>query len=168
MKDIFARCFKKTPVQVCTVIICSCRLAMSCVHVSCYCFLHLGMLIHNTDWCLFLVFRRLKINHESHEFILQSGTIVNNHILEMLNFDFWRVNLRIGTQYRSQCNPLGHRKSDLFMDSAAFVCSFAPFPSLYRKKQRTRFYAAHKAAAAPSSWERGSKTKEPLVIDKTH
>jgi hypothetical protein len=75
MKDVFVRCFKKTAVQVCTVIICSCRLVMSCIHVLCHYFLRSGILIHNNDKCLF--FRRLKINHESHEFILESGTVAN-------------------------------------------------------------------------------------------
>jgi hypothetical protein len=75
MKDVFARCFKKTAVQVCTVIICSCCLVMSCIHGLCHYFLRSGILIHNTYKCLF--FCRLKINHESHEFILESGTVVN-------------------------------------------------------------------------------------------
>jgi hypothetical protein len=39
-------------------------------------FLHPGNLIRNIDWCLF--FRSLKINHDSHEFILESGTVVNS------------------------------------------------------------------------------------------
>jgi hypothetical protein len=38
-------------------------------------FLHSGILIHNTDD---VYFRRLKINHDSHEFILESGTVANN------------------------------------------------------------------------------------------
>jgi hypothetical protein len=37
-------------------------------------FLHPGMLIRNTDSCLFY---RLKINHDSQEFILESGTVAN-------------------------------------------------------------------------------------------
>jgi hypothetical protein len=48
---------------------------MSCVHIIGCNFLRSGHLIHNTDWCLF--FRRLKINHDSHEFILESGTVAN-------------------------------------------------------------------------------------------
>jgi hypothetical protein len=54
MKDVFAKCFKKIAVQVCTVIMCSCHLVMSCIHVSCYYFLHSGKLIHNINWCLLL------------------------------------------------------------------------------------------------------------------
>jgi hypothetical protein len=75
MKDIFARCFKKTAVQVCTVIICNCCLVMSCIHVSCYysciqryCFIIL----------IGVYFCRFKINHESHEFILESDTVANS------------------------------------------------------------------------------------------
>jgi hypothetical protein len=41
-------------------------------------FLHFGNLIRNIDWCLF--FRRLKINHDTHEFILKSGTIANSYL----------------------------------------------------------------------------------------
>jgi hypothetical protein len=41
-------------------------------------FLHLGNLIRNIDWCLF--FRRLRINLDTHEFILESGTIANTSI----------------------------------------------------------------------------------------
>jgi hypothetical protein len=33
MKDVFARCFKKTAVQVFTVIICIRCLVISCIHV---------------------------------------------------------------------------------------------------------------------------------------
>ncbi len=33
--------------------------------------------IHNINWCLF--FRRLKINHDTHEFILESGTVANSN-----------------------------------------------------------------------------------------
>ncbi len=37
-------------------------------------FFHPGTLILNTDSCLFY---RLKINHDSHEFILESGNVEN-------------------------------------------------------------------------------------------
>jgi hypothetical protein len=76
MKDVFARCFKKTAVQECTVIICNCCLIMSCIQVSCYYSCIQGY------WFIILInvyFRRLKINHESHEFILESGTVANNY-----------------------------------------------------------------------------------------
>jgi hypothetical protein len=36
-----------------------------------------GNLIRNTDWCLF--FCRLKINHDFHELILESGSIVKSY-----------------------------------------------------------------------------------------
>jgi hypothetical protein len=79
MKDVFARCFNKTAVQVCSVIIMylsSCNIVYS--HNMLH-FLYSGNLIRNINWCLF--FRRLKINHESHEFILESGTVANNYYL---------------------------------------------------------------------------------------
>ncbi len=37
-------------------------------------------LICNINWCLFS--RRLKINHDSHEFILESGTVANSNYLK--------------------------------------------------------------------------------------
>jgi hypothetical protein len=50
MRYVFARCFRKTAVQVCTVItymnVLSCN---SCIHISCCKFLHLGNLIRNID-----------------------------------------------------------------------------------------------------------------------
>ncbi len=52
----------------------SCVFTYSCIVLL---FLYLGKLIRNTDWCLF--FRRLKINHDVHEFILDSGTVANNN-----------------------------------------------------------------------------------------
>jgi hypothetical protein len=50
---------------------------MSCIYGICCNFLRLLNLIRNTDWCLF--FHRLKINHDSHECILESGTAVNSY-----------------------------------------------------------------------------------------
>jgi hypothetical protein len=44
--------------------------------VLCCYFLHSGNLICNIDWCLFFA---VKINHDSHEFILESGTVMNKH-----------------------------------------------------------------------------------------
>jgi hypothetical protein len=80
MKDVFARCSKKMAVQVCTVIIvCSFSCNVVCFH-NMLDSLYLGKLIHNSDWCLF--FRRLKINHDSHEFTLESGTIANRNMQE--------------------------------------------------------------------------------------
>jgi hypothetical protein len=37
-------------------------------------FLYPGNLICNIDWC---IFRRLKPNHDYHEFILESGNVAN-------------------------------------------------------------------------------------------
>jgi hypothetical protein len=97
MTDIFARCSKKMYVQVCTkfmihdyvkglswvacsisfmpdyvnhdyrACISSCCSLLSRTCISGFC---------NTDWCLF--FCRLKINRDSHEFILESGTVANS------------------------------------------------------------------------------------------
>jgi hypothetical protein len=75
MKDVFARCFKKTAVQVCTVIILCLSFCNIIYSRNMSQVLHPGNLILNIDWCLF--FRRLKINHDSHEFILESGTVAN-------------------------------------------------------------------------------------------
>ncbi len=41
-------------------------------------FLHVGNLIHNTDWCLF---SQVKNKHDIHEFILDSGTVANTSYL---------------------------------------------------------------------------------------
>ncbi len=54
-------------------IICSRHLVHSRIMLL---FLHSGILIRNTDG---VYFRRLKINHDSHEFILESGTDANNY-----------------------------------------------------------------------------------------
>jgi hypothetical protein len=54
----------------------SCIFTYSCIVLL---FQYLGKLIHNIDWCLF--FRRLKVNHDVHEFILDSGTIANSYSL---------------------------------------------------------------------------------------
>jgi hypothetical protein len=62
MKDIFARWFKKTAVQLCTVNI---------MHLS-------SCNIMYSHIMLVFIFGRLKINHDSHEFILESGTVANN------------------------------------------------------------------------------------------
>jgi hypothetical protein len=48
-------------------------------------FLHLGYLIHNIDRCLF--FRRLKINHDTHELILESVTVTNK--CQLATNSFW-------------------------------------------------------------------------------
>jgi hypothetical protein len=55
MKNVFARCFKKMAVQVCTVIInyYAQYLVMSCILIICCNFLPSGNLIRDTDWFLF-------------------------------------------------------------------------------------------------------------------
>ncbi len=65
MKDVLARCHKKTAVQVCTLTILHCHLVSSCIHVV-ICLLdypvfdyplpallHVGSVIRNANWCLF-------------------------------------------------------------------------------------------------------------------
>jgi hypothetical protein len=80
MKDVLARCCKKVAVQVCTT-----HDYVFCLYNSVYsidmpCIVSTtGELIHVTDCCLY-IFRRLKINHDSHEFILESGTVANTHM----------------------------------------------------------------------------------------
>jgi hypothetical protein len=77
MKDIFTRCSKKIAVQVCIVIIvCS----FSC-NIICF---HNMLSIHYVwgNWFIILIgvyFLRLKINHDSHEFILESSTVANSN-----------------------------------------------------------------------------------------
>jgi hypothetical protein len=76
MKDIFARCSKKIAVQVCTsynnvfMSVQSPYVLLVCLEIILY-----PGLIHFTDCCLF---SQVKINHDSHEFILESGTVANN------------------------------------------------------------------------------------------
>jgi hypothetical protein len=66
---------QKTAVQVCTVIvICLTSCNVMYPH-NVLQFPTSGNLIRDTDWCLF--FRRLKINHDSNEFIFESGTVAN-------------------------------------------------------------------------------------------
>ncbi len=75
MKDVLARCHKKTAVQVCTLTIMHCHLVSTCIHdydclfdysVFDYLslpFLHVKNMIRTlTD----VYFRRLKINHDAH------------------------------------------------------------------------------------------------------
>jgi hypothetical protein len=65
MKDVFARCHKKTAVQVCTLTIMHCRLYLYVFTfmIRLYFYLafgylslpslHVQDLIHNSNWCLF-------------------------------------------------------------------------------------------------------------------
>jgi hypothetical protein len=87
MKDVLARCLKKTDVQVCTLIsvyilFCSCRYSRSCY--ICTFFwptivvpLRVQVCDCINNRCLF--FCRLKINHDTHKFILDSGTVANTY-----------------------------------------------------------------------------------------
>ncbi len=107
MKDIFSRCLKKNIAQVCILLIhvLVVKRSFNLLPILCkYCWKnqhpgnHIGCV---TDVCLNLLvtanilfvppmynmsrnnrclfFRRLKINHESHEFILDPGTVANNN-----------------------------------------------------------------------------------------
>jgi hypothetical protein len=85
MKDIFARCLKRADVQVCT---------LSCVYINLPCKSILATYVPffvtindchplaRMSFCDCIItgvyFPRLKINHESHEFILDTGTVANN------------------------------------------------------------------------------------------
>ncbi len=68
------RCLKKTAFQVCTVII---MYLLSCI----FKYPHIVLLfLHLEKQFVILIavyFRRLKINHDTHEFILESGTVTN-------------------------------------------------------------------------------------------
>ncbi len=87
MKDAFARCHKKTAVQVCTLTIMhSCLISVginvydplvlpSSIQLSIIPILCVYRICIITVICVY--FRRLKINHDVHEFILDSGTVAN-------------------------------------------------------------------------------------------
>ncbi len=83
MKDIFARCFKKMAVQVCTSHIhVFLPVQLPCVLLVCpIIILDPGFDSHY--WLLFIFFR-LKIIHDSHELILESGSVANNSYIQSL------------------------------------------------------------------------------------
>ncbi len=77
MKDIFARCLRKIAVQVCIVIIMHSCLISLCIHI-------IVSLLLQGIWSVILIgayFCRLKINHDTHEFILESATFANSLFL---------------------------------------------------------------------------------------
>jgi hypothetical protein len=73
MKDVFARCPEKTAVLVCIIIMCLVVVSFN-IYISYH---HPCIRETNTWYWLLFIFRRLKINHDVHEFILDSGTIAN-------------------------------------------------------------------------------------------
>jgi hypothetical protein len=84
MTNVFARCYKKIAAQVCTMyMIAFNQVGKKNLIVVIY--LQYGTVIicaynsgiPSTDWCLF--FCRLKINNDSHEFILEFRTVANNN-----------------------------------------------------------------------------------------
>ncbi len=87
IKDVLARCLKKADVQVCTltsvyILFCNCNIhALAIVHTYLLMTNNCRPLTCTSLWlyynrCLF--FRRLKINHEPYEFILDPGTVANS------------------------------------------------------------------------------------------
>ncbi len=90
MIDVFARCSKKIAAQVCIeymimwFVFKRKKTGMPCV--ACVIFLMLDpilMIVRCTiiiyDSYRLFIFRRLKINHDSHEFFLESSTITNSY-----------------------------------------------------------------------------------------
>ncbi len=73
MKDVFARCLKKTAVQVCIVTLCIMPIILYS-HNWIFPFQGIGFAI-----LIGVYFCRLKVNHDTHEFILESGTIANSN-----------------------------------------------------------------------------------------
>jgi hypothetical protein len=85
MKDVFARCSKKTAVQVCPKpYYVTARMKETCHEFfQCVTFvlLRLSCILELSTILTVAYFHRLKINHDSHEFILESGTIANTNII---------------------------------------------------------------------------------------
>jgi hypothetical protein len=87
MKDIFARCLKRADVQVCTF---SCVILIYNANPSLATYVPyllrstIAVLLHVRVFVTVLqqvfIFRRLKVNHESQEFILDSGTVANTKL----------------------------------------------------------------------------------------
>jgi hypothetical protein len=76
MKDILARCLKKTNVQVCTLFnVCVMRYPHPCYICTNRCFLPCASV---SVYSQVFIFRRFQINHEPHEFILDPGTVANS------------------------------------------------------------------------------------------
>jgi hypothetical protein len=99
MKDILARCFKKNEAQVCLTLLNMCALSnfnlitstagrptfkiyiIWCTYMYLLRPTMLPLSMYKLCCTITVVyFRRLKINHESHEFILDPGTIANRYI----------------------------------------------------------------------------------------
>ncbi len=84
MMDVLARCLKKTDVQVCTltsvyILLCNCRYSHSCyIRTFLWPTIAVPLCVQARD-CINnrFIFRRLKINHDTPEFILDSGTVAN-------------------------------------------------------------------------------------------
>jgi hypothetical protein len=84
--NIFTRCFNEIAVQVCIVIIVHSHLISLSIHIPCLYSCVQGI------WFVILTdvyFRRLKINHDTHEFILESGTIANSSDQLLFKYYIW-------------------------------------------------------------------------------
>jgi hypothetical protein len=86
-EDVFAMCLMRAYVQVCTLTIVYILFCNSNIHTLLrkYLFFYNQQLQSLCMYKFFVTvllqvffFRRLKINHESHEFILDSGTVANS------------------------------------------------------------------------------------------
>ncbi len=81
-KDVFARCYKKTAVHVCTLMILLVTVNIDAM-IVCVPFgisNPISPILHVQDLIMILTdvyFRRFKINHDMHEFILDSSTVAN-------------------------------------------------------------------------------------------
>jgi hypothetical protein len=75
-KDVFASCTEKTAVQVCIIILYLVDVSFEYLHV-----VPLSLYQGNQYMMLIVVyFSQLKINHDVHEFILDSGTVANSKL----------------------------------------------------------------------------------------
>ncbi len=81
MKDVFARCPKKTAVQVCIIVV-YLVIASFSIYMS---YQYPCIRETNTRYWLLFIFCRLKINHDVHEFILDSGTVANRTIARVIS-----------------------------------------------------------------------------------
>ncbi len=100
MTDVFAKCFKKIAVQVCTKYIIQhimCVDLMSWIIRSCLILqpmIFMFPFLNFSHWLVFIICR-LKINHDFHEFILESNTVANSSLhtggLRQANGPMWRT-----------------------------------------------------------------------------
>jgi hypothetical protein len=78
-------------------LICICHLVISCIHVMCAISCIQGI------WFVILIvfiFAGFKINHDSHEFILESGTVANSN---KVNWESWQLHWRFSSSEKIIC-----------------------------------------------------------------